>query len=141
MTAKNENEFMKHVRQVCKPPEVFCPIARYSKDGDCVEFFAKDDDFCAERIDGLLTVYRSNENGEIIGSLIKGVSHIYDNIMKTMPAFGVFIQGKTVKLSHFFFANILSKELREDDRVIINIYMQVEELAEAYKLETEFEFV
>ena len=141
MIAKDENEFMKHVKKVCKPPEVFIPIARYSKDGDCVEFFAKDDDFRAVRIDGLLTIYRSKENGEIIGSLIKGVSHIYDNIMKTMPAFGVFIQGKKVKLSHFFFANILSKELKDDDRLIINTYMQVEELAEAHKLETEFEFV
>ena len=141
MIAKDENEFMKHVKRVCKPPEVFSPIARYSKDGDCVEFFAKNDDFCAIRIDRLLTIYRSKENDEIIGSLIKGVSHIYDNIMSTMPAFGVFIQGKRVKLSHFFFANILSKELKEENRVIINTYAEVEELAETHNLEAEFEFV
>ena len=45
-------------------------VATYDLDGDCIEFLARPDPFFAEQVDDSLTVYRSQETGEIIGCLI-----------------------------------------------------------------------
>ena len=52
----------------------FKPIVTYDRDGDCIEFFISNNPFYAKRMDSLVTVYYSQETGEIVGSLIKGVS-------------------------------------------------------------------
>ncbi len=42
--------------------------------GASIEFLVSADLFYAQRVDDLVTIYYSQETGEIIGSLIKGVS-------------------------------------------------------------------
>ena len=67
-------EFAKRMMLLARPAEQFRPTATYDPDGDCIEFLAKPDPFYAERVDDLVTVYYSQETGEVIGSLLKGVS-------------------------------------------------------------------
>lgn len=76
MTVTSNAEFAKRIMLLARPAERFRPTATYDPDGDCIEFLAKPDPFCAERVDDLVTVYFSQETGEIIGSLINGVSRI-----------------------------------------------------------------
>jgi hypothetical protein len=63
------------------PDRPFSPFAEYDADGDCIEFFVKPDPYYAERIDALLTVYRSQKTQEVVGSLIEGVSHVCREIL------------------------------------------------------------
>jgi hypothetical protein len=65
------DEFAARVLALAKLAEPFTPHAYYDSDGDCIEFLARPDNFHAERIDDLITVYRSEETGEVIGCLLK----------------------------------------------------------------------
>ncbi len=70
MTLTTNEEFAKRMVLLARPAEQFRPTATYDPDGDCVEFIAKPDPFYAERIDDLVTVYYSQETGELIGALL-----------------------------------------------------------------------
>lgn len=74
----------------------FEPHPYYSADGDFLTFFFRGDDHYEERIDKLLTVYRSMENDELVGWKIKGVRHILD----TLGKFG--IEGDGVRMNFLF---------------------------------------
>jgi hypothetical protein len=54
----------------------FEPFAHYDRDGDFIELLATADDYVADRLDGMVTVYRRRGDGEIIGGLIKGISKL-----------------------------------------------------------------
>jgi hypothetical protein len=73
MTVSNA-DFAKRMMLLARPADQFVPAATYDPDGDCIEFLAKPDPFYAERVDDLVTVYYSQETGEVIGSLISGAS-------------------------------------------------------------------
>ncbi|MCH9021731.1 MAG: hypothetical protein IID32_03100 [Planctomycetes bacterium] len=62
--------FARKVMDLAQTAGPFQPTAVYDPDGDCIEFVFKPDNFYARRIDDLLTVYYSQENEEIVGSLI-----------------------------------------------------------------------
>lgn len=70
MVMTSNEEFAKRMMLFAKNAEQFRPTATYDPDGDCIEFLAKPDPFRTERFDDLVTVYNSQETGEIIGSLI-----------------------------------------------------------------------
>lgn len=74
MTAISNDEFAEQMMALVSEAKPFQPSAVYDEDGDCIEFLAKPDPIRAERVDDLVTVYYSQESGEVIGSLIKGVS-------------------------------------------------------------------
>jgi hypothetical protein len=76
VNALTNDEFAAKVLQLAAPPERFSPPAYYDPDGDCIEFLARPDNFYAERIDDLVTVYLSQETSEIIGSLLKGAASL-----------------------------------------------------------------
>lgn len=84
----------------------FEPMAFYDSDGDCIEFFIANDAFYAERLDGLVTVYYSQETGEIVGSLIKNIKKFIAKVLETAPGFKIEIQGKKVQLEHLFTAKM-----------------------------------
>jgi hypothetical protein len=70
MTALTNEAFAARVLEVAgQPPPRFTPTAYYDPDGDCIEFLASPDNFYAERVDDLVTVYYSEETGAVIGSL------------------------------------------------------------------------
>ena len=81
------SDFAKRMILLAKPAEAFRPTATYDPDGDCLEFLAKPDSFFAERVDDLVTVYYSQETGEIVGSLVKGVERFFRAFSKMNPGF------------------------------------------------------
>jgi hypothetical protein len=54
------------------------PAGYYSADGDCVFIYNEGGAHVRDRVDGLLTVFRSPENGRIIGLQVKGVRGLDD---------------------------------------------------------------
>jgi hypothetical protein len=74
MSSLTSEEFATRVLALAKPAEPFTPHAYYDPDGHCIEFLARPDNFHAERIDDLITVYHNEETGEVIGSLLKGLT-------------------------------------------------------------------
>jgi hypothetical protein len=108
MTVTSNEEFAKRMMLLARPAEQFRPTAAYDPDGDCIEFLAKPDPFHAERVDDLVTVYYSQETGEIIGSLIKGVARFCREFSKKNPGFRIVIEGGPVRLEHLFLARLWS---------------------------------
>lgn len=74
MSVTSNAEFAERMMLLAKPAEQFRPTASYDPDGDCIEFLAKPDPFYAEQVDDLVTLYYSQETGEVVGSLLKGIS-------------------------------------------------------------------
>jgi hypothetical protein len=105
--ASNE-EFAKRMMLLARPAEHFQPTATYDPDGDCIEFLAKSDPFYAERVDNLVTVYYSQETGEIVGSLIKGISRFFQEFSKKNPGFRIVIDNGPIRLEHIFLARLWS---------------------------------
>jgi hypothetical protein len=108
MTATSNAEFAKRMMLLARPAEQYRPTATFDPDGDCIEFLAKPDPFYAERIDDLVTVYYSQETGETIGSLIKGVSRFCSEFSKKNPGFKIVIEDGPVRLEHIFLARLWS---------------------------------
>ncbi len=66
----------------------FTSRPRYFRDGDFVSYYLVDEDHYAERVDELLTVYRSmKDRNRLVGCKIKGVSRI----LETLGSFAVSI--------------------------------------------------
>jgi len=115
MTVTSNSEFAKRMMLMARPAEQFKPTATYDPGGDCIEFLAKPDPFYAERIDDLVTVYYSQETGELTGSLIKGVSNFCREVLAKLPGFQIEIHDPPVRLQHIFQARLWSSQSQPDD--------------------------
>ncbi len=116
MRALPNDEFAREVMRIARTEEPFQPRFDYDPDGDCIEFVFQPDPFYAERLDDLVTVYYSQETGEVIGSLIKGVRGFCKRVLETSPGFRIVFDDGRVKLEHIFLAQLLSrKDIRPDD--------------------------
>src|SRR5262245_34116816 len=102
MTVTSNAEFAKRMMLLARPAEKFQPTATYDPDGDCIEFLVKPDPFHAERVDDLVTVYYSQVTGEVIGSLLKGVSAFCKKMTERLPGFRIEIRDGRVRLVHLF---------------------------------------
>ena len=112
MSITTNSEFAKRMMLLAKPAQQFKPTAVYDSDGDCIEFLAKPDPFYAERVDDLVTVYYSQETGEVIGSLIKGVSHFCKQMFERMPGFRIEITDGRASLQHIFLVADVVHQIR-----------------------------
>lgn len=128
--------FARKVMDLSQTTEPFQPTAVYDPDGDCIEFVFKPDNFYARRIDDLLTVYYSQENEEIVGSLIKGVSEFKEKILKKCPGFIIEVHEGRIHLAHLFRAQLWS-QLNPDDKVKVLVYQKLIICAEKANAETE----
>jgi hypothetical protein len=83
-----------------KMAQGFEPRPYYSPDGDFLVFYLREDEAFAERVDDLLTVYRSLETRELVGCKIKGVRRL----VETLRNFGIFIEpeDKSLRLGLLF---------------------------------------
>jgi hypothetical protein len=115
MNALTNDQFAARVLELAGPAETFRPTAYYDPDGDCIEFLARPDNFYAERIDDLVTVYHSQETHEIIGSLLKGVTPLCKKLLERLPGFRIEIQHGKVKLVHIFLAQLWASEASPDE--------------------------
>lgn len=130
---KSLNEF---IDNLSVPSEPFEPTAKYDPDGDCIEFIIRAEPFYAERIDGLVTVYRSQPNDEIVGSLIKGVSAFCKKLHQRFPGFEITVEAGRVRLDHIFLAKLWTS--RHQSKIISLTYRQLIEEAERVEVEAEF---
>jgi hypothetical protein len=136
MTVTSNEEFAKRMLLLARPAEQFRPTAILDPDGDCIEFLAKPDPFYAERVDDLLTVYYSHETGEIVGSLLKGVSKFCREMLEKMPGFRVEIHDGRVKLVHIFRARLWSSTF--DPRALpALVYRKLIEVSDNVEVEAE----
>ena len=78
--------------------ELQLPQVVYDKDGDCIEFIIRDEDFYAERMNPMLTVYIGRESNELVGSLVKGVHSIIKGILEEFPGFEVEVKDGRIRL-------------------------------------------
>src|SRR5437763_8978343 len=78
----------------------FVPSPFYTPEGDSLMFYIKDEESYRERIDELLTVYRSINTNQIIGCQIKGVRHKLDELRR----FSVKVASEELELSLLFLA-------------------------------------
>jgi len=85
-----------------KSPQ-FSPEPWYNRDGDCLHVLFRDSDYYAKRIDDVLTVLVGHEDGEIVGCLVKGITHI----AKQLGHMGISIQNTplNVLIMGTFFAD------------------------------------
>lgn len=131
-----KDEFASHVLNKVSPEHQFQPTVTYDADGDCIEFIATQDNFYAVRIDSLITVYRSQENDEIMGSLIKGVSKFLRRVLQKAPGFEIEIKDGRIKLTHLFTARLWT-EAEEIEGVLAGTYETLREVAEKSDAEVE----
>ena len=129
-------EFAQHVLGQVPAEIEFHPTADYDADGDCIEFIAAPDSYYAERIDTLVTVYRSQETDEVVGSLIKGVSKFLRDVLKRAPGFKIEVHDGRIKLVHLFTAKLWTEPL--DPNTVPGItYRELREVAEETGTEVE----
>jgi hypothetical protein len=136
MTVTPSNEFAKRMMLLSKPAEEFRPTATYDPDGDCIEFLARPDPFYAEPVDELVTVYYSQETGEPIGSLLKGVSRFCKAMLEKMPGFKIEIHDGRVRLLHIILARLWASERDPQDLATLT-YRKLIEVAERTGVEAE----
>jgi len=129
MTVESNTEFAKRMMLYARSASSFKPTASYDADGDCIEFLAKPDPFYAERVDDLVTVYYSQETGEVIGSLIKDVSGFCKQILETMPGFKIVVEDGRVRLEHIFLARLWASQQRPTEIATLT-YQKLIEVAE-----------
>src|SRR5712691_10044185 len=129
MTTMRNEEFAKRMMLMAKPASEFKPTAYYDADGDCIEFLAKPDPFFEERIDDLVTVYYSQKTGEVIGSLIKGVSKLTKRLAQKLPGFLYTIEDWRIRMEHLFLAGMWLQE-SEPQAIDVLAYKKLAEIAE-----------
>ena len=138
MNALTNEEFAAKVLDLAKPAAEFTPTANYDPDGDCIEFLARPDNFYAERVDDLVTVYHSQETDEIIGSLLKGVTGLCKQLSEKFPGLKVEIEHRRVKLVHIFLAKLWASEVNPDELATIT-YRKLIEVADQSGVEVELQ--
>lgn len=125
--------------KICwRRPETDALLKKTNAD-DRIEFLAKPDPFFSERIDDLVTVYFSQETGEIVGSLAKGVAKFCSEFSKRNPGFRIIIEDGPVRLEHIFLARLWSAE--QDRKAIRTLaYKKLIEVAGETEVEGELCF-
>jgi hypothetical protein len=139
MTVTSNEEFAKRMMLLARPAESFRPTATYDPDGDCIEFLAKPDPFYAERVDDLVTVYYSQETGDVVGSLIKGIAGFCQDFSTRNPGFKIVIEDGRVRLEHIFLARLWSSS--QDRKAIQTLtYKKLIEVAGETEVEGDLPF-
>ena len=59
--------FAQRVLSLVSPEPWSGPKAFFNSDGDCIELLLSNDSYRARRLDSLVTVYESRDNGELVG--------------------------------------------------------------------------
>ncbi len=100
--ANDLNDIMEYVQ--ANPPKGFTARPYYSAKGDCLFFYASNEDCYARRVNELLTIYHSMATHKVIGCKVKGVRSII------MNAYGSYFVSQD-RLTSFVLAGLaLGKE-------------------------------
>ena len=131
----NGDDFMAEMEAAFGPPQEFKPTATYIPAGDCIEFVARPGRYRAQRLDDRITVYVSEQTGEIVGSLIKGVQALCRQLGERYPGFKINIEDGRIRLEHLFLAHFWSEPL--PSKPVQRTYRTLIEVAEETKAEAE----
>jgi len=107
-------------------------------DGDCIELLLSNDNYRAERLDSLVTVYVNRENGELVGALVKGVRSFVRKMVARIPGFKIEIMDGKVKLEYLFTAGLWSHDA-PTNQILVQRYRKLRQIAEAADLEVDLE--
>ena len=129
----NGDQFMAEMQDMFGPVQPFKPTATYIPDGDCIEFVARPGPYHARRLDALVTVYLSEENDEIVGSLIKGVQSLCQQLTSKYPGFKINVDDGRIRLEHLFLAHLWSEPV--PSKLVERTYRRLIEVAEETKVE------
>ena len=100
----------------------FDSAPRYNRAGDCLIFFLSNTDYYAERVDDILTVYRSFEPNEIVGLQIKGL----EALVREFGSFGCEFKTPEVEISLICMASsVLAKQIDCDFGTRQRVYQDV----------------
>src|SRR5437868_4269436 len=105
-------KFIGHLSEYTKGKKCgdFRPRPHFFRDGDYVTYFFREDRAYEQRIDELLTVYRSVKTDELVGCKVKGVRRI----LSTLGNFGIKVEDGNVTMSMLFIgAALVSPASRE----------------------------
>lgn len=93
----------------------FTPMPRYYKYGDYLTYFVKPDRCVSQRVNEFLVVYRSVDNGSLVGCKIKGVARV----MKRIKEMHVLVADSELTIGLFIFSTAaITKELGSRDKVL-----------------------
>jgi hypothetical protein len=136
MVESSNEDFAKRMMLLARPADEFRPSATYDADGDCIEFLVKPDPFRAERVDDLVTVYYSQDSGEIIGSLIKGVRRFFQKVVPNLPGLRLVIKDGRVRMEHIFLTQLLLSQGAPTDLATLT-YEKLIDVAERADVEAQ----
>jgi hypothetical protein len=134
------DSFAEEVLRKVEPGRKFEPQVHYDPDGDCIEFFATDEPFFAERIDSLVTVYYGRESREVIGALIKGIRKFVKEIVAAVPGFKIELEDGPTRLEYLFTAKLWHSREAPKGSVIVT-YKKLREVAERADAKTDLSLV
>lgn len=86
----------------------FCPRPRHSPAGDCLFFYFREDESWGDRVDELLTVYRTFDTRRVVGFKLKNVSLLKERL----GTFLVEFETKEVSI-YLLFTRMLQWKLEE----------------------------
>lgn len=95
-------------------PEPFKPFTFYNQEGDCIEFIARPGSYYEQRMDNLVTLYRSNDDEEFTGFSIKGIRSLLRKFAE-LPGLAILIEDGKVKIAHILLAHIMKPEFSPDN--------------------------
>jgi len=138
MNILSDQEFTARIFEIAgEQVEHFEPFIFNNTDGDCIEFFVSDDNYYGERIDDYLTVYHSQETGEVAGFVIKNVKRILNRLFQQKSAMEFVIDDGKVQLRSLFVLMFANENHNDQDGkrdLIVREYRKVVEVAETYRL-------
>ena len=129
MNTLTNEQLAARVMELAQSAGPFRPSAYYDPDGDCIEFLACPDNFYGERVDDLVTVYLSEESGEIVGALLKGVTGFCERTLQKLPGFKIEIEHGRVKLVAIFTAGLWSTDINPDHVKTVRAYKKLIDVA------------
>lgn len=134
----SKDDFAKAMMLLAGSAEDFNPTAYYDSDGDCIEFLISPEPFFAERIDDLLTVYWSQENNQqLVGAVLKGISKFFEETVRSLPGFSLEIHDGPARLVHIFQAKLWQRSRDPQDLVTLT-YRKLIKAARDTVIEGEF---
>jgi hypothetical protein len=80
MAQMNRRMLTEAVDEALQKGVEFRPVPHYNRLGDSLSLYLSDQPAYSQRVDEILTVYRTIDGGELVGCKIKGVSHLAKNV-------------------------------------------------------------
>ena len=119
-----DQEFLAEFK-TAKP--TFKAEAFYNEHGDCIDYQTVDEPFYGDRLNSLVTVYRSMRDRRVIGFLVKGVRRILQTIDCNIMAIGTAEDANgSIAIIRIVMAamEVAAEEPTEEQREALNAIIQ-----------------